>query len=55
MDPLIIGGLLLAATALDSKNNKKGDRSRSSHYSSRRRTDYDDGLAWQHDHNDLGI
>lgn len=54
MDPLIIGGLLLVAAALDSKGNKHDDNHRSHHHSSHR-SSYDDALAWQHDHSDLGV
>ena len=55
MDPFLIGGLLLAAVALDNNNsnNKKSGKKRKSHNSYRKRSDYDDGPAWQHDHGNL--
>jgi hypothetical protein len=57
MDPLLVGGLFLAACALfgdDDDNNKKGGKRRKHRDSSRK--EYLDGIAWQQDHHsDLGL
>ena len=49
MDPLVVGGLILAACALKGGNKNGGKHG--GHHSSGK----DDPRAWQHDHSDLGI
>jgi hypothetical protein len=57
MDPIVLGGLFLAAYALfgdDDDDNKKGRKRRKHRDTSRK--EYLDGLAWQQDHHvDLGL
>ena len=57
MDPLLVGGLFLAACALfgDDDDDDKKNRKRRKHRDSSRKG-YLDGLAWQQDHHsDLGL